>query len=135
MGSAGELVDVELSDIERTVLVVGLNEWGGPARATDELAFAMGFRDRADLFAEGDRIIKQLERREPLTARDWARTVLVTEVVFASDLVGSGRDWASTTGFSDVDTIEFLRSIQSKLPGPVRAVIGAEFGTRRTGRF
>jgi hypothetical protein len=41
----------------------------------------LGFRDQADLFSEGDRIIDQLERREPLTAVDWARTVLATEAL------------------------------------------------------
>lgn len=135
MESAGELIDLELTDVERTVLAVGLNEWGGPARVTEEFACAMGFRDQADMFGESQRIMKQLGRGEPLAALDWARTVLATEVVFASDLVGSGRDWTSTTGFSDVDTIELLRTIQGKLPRIVRTVIGAEFGTRPPGRF
>jgi hypothetical protein len=63
--SAGEPISLELTDDERAVLRAGLVEWGGPARATQELAFAMGFRDQTDLFSQGDRIIKQLKRREP----------------------------------------------------------------------
>jgi hypothetical protein len=98
-------VAFELSDIERAVLKAGLLEWTGPARVAQELAFAVGFRDRADLFSESYRIIDQLERREPLTSLDWARTLLATEIVFASNLVDSGREWSITTGFSDVETI------------------------------
>lgn len=109
-------------------------EWGGPARVTQELAFAMGFRDQAELFSEGDRIIDLLEQRQPLTALDWARTVLATEIVFASSLVGSGWDWSITTGFSDADTIKLLRGVQRKLPRPVREVIGTEFGTKPPGQ-
>ena len=40
---------------------------------------------------------------------------VLTELVFASDLVGSGVDWATTTGFNDDETIRLLRSIQRKL--------------------
>jgi hypothetical protein len=60
-----------------------------------------------------------------------ARTVLATEIVFASNLVGAGREWSITTGFSDVQTIGLLREIQGRLSPSVRSVIGNEFGTKR----
>jgi hypothetical protein len=66
----GEPIGLELTDDERAVLRAGLVEWGGPARVTEELAFAMGFRDQADLFSEGDRITHRLERMEPLSSLD-----------------------------------------------------------------
>ena len=100
-----EFIAIDLTDDERAVLRAGLVEWGGPARVTQEFAVAMGFRDQDDLFAEGDRIRVDLEAERPLSPFDWARMVLATEVVFASNLVGSGWDWSSTTGFSDGDTI------------------------------
>ena len=60
-----ELVAIERTDDERSVLRAGLVGWGGPARVTQELAVAMGFRDQDDLFAEGDRIRIDLEAGRP----------------------------------------------------------------------
>ena len=128
------LIAIDLTDDERAVLRAGLVEWGGPARVTQEFAVAMGFRDQDDLFSEGDRIRVDLEADRPLSPFDWARIVLATEVVFASNLVGSGWDWSITTGFSDCDTIRILREIQRKLPRAVVAVIGSELGTKPPGQ-
>ena len=50
-----------------------------------------------------------------LSAVDWARVLLASEVVFVSDLAGSGVEWQATTGLSDEATIRTLRSIQRKL--------------------
>jgi len=98
------------------------------------MAVAMGFRDQADLFLEGDRIIDVLEARQPMTPLDWARTVLATEVVFASQLIGSGHDWSITTGLEDGETLKLLRGIQRKLPRSVVAVIGTDLGTKPPGQ-
>ncbi len=127
-------IQLDLSDREIEVLRSGLVEWGGPARVTQELAVAMGFEDQADLFRDGDRLIEALQAREPLSALDWARTILATEIVFASNLVGSGRDWAITTGLSDAETLASLREIQRKVPRAVYAVFGRELGTRPPGQ-
>ena len=43
--------------------------------------------------------------------------LILTEVVFVSDLVGSGVEWETTTGLSDEVTIRLLRGIQRKLVG------------------
>ena len=88
----------------------------GPARGTDEVAVAIGFESMADLFARGDELRAKLSSNEPLMYEDWRRVLLATELVFCSDVVGSGLDWAITTGLSDVQTIMLLRSIQRKLP-------------------
>jgi len=110
------LFDLPLTDAERHLLWAGLVEWGGPARCTDELAVAMGFGSVADLFAQGDRIERALKDREPLTRDDWVRTLLATEIVFASNVVGSGHDWSITTGMSDEESIRLLRSVQERIP-------------------
>jgi hypothetical protein len=108
--------DLPLTGPERHLLWAGLAEWGGPARCTDDLAVGMGFESVEDLFAQADRITPRLRERQPLTRRDWIRTLLATEIVFASNTVGSGHDWSITTGISDEETVRLLRSVQEKVP-------------------
>ena len=61
-----------------------------------------------------------------MTPLNWARTLLATEIVFASNLIGSGRDWSVTTGCSDSETLAHLREIQSKVAKAVYDVSGRE---------
>lgn len=75
----------------------------------------MGFSGVADLFEQGSRLTRALEAAQPLSRRDWTRTLLATEIVFASDVLGSGIDWQSTVGWSDEETITVLRELQLKL--------------------
>ncbi|MGW6728319.1 hypothetical protein ACWF9G_20670 [Nocardia sp. NPDC055029] len=117
------LVAIELSEDERAVLLRGLGEWGGPARPTDALAIAVGFDSVADLHEQGRRLRSALLSNEPLSAWEWRRTLVATEFVFASDIVGSGVEWPTTTGFSDVETIQVLRLLQRKLGRAVGPVL------------
>jgi hypothetical protein len=94
---------------------VRLIEWGDPATATDEIAHFLGFANARALNREGGTIARALRSGEGLTAGDWHRALMSTELVFASDLVGSGVDWPTTTGFNDNETIRLLRSIQREL--------------------
>ncbi len=60
--SAGETVRVELSGEESDLLIHGLDECGGPAFATEELAIAMGFDglmdfEKADPAAQGSPVV------------------------------------------------------------------------------
>lgn len=114
--SVHDLIDVPLTDDERRLLRHGLLEWGGPARCTDAMAVAMGFDDVEDLFRESDRLRVALAQGDPLTQRDWVRTLLATEIVFVSDVLGSGWDWSITTGFPDDETIRLLRGVQRRSP-------------------
>jgi hypothetical protein len=125
-----ELIAVELSDDERYLLRCGLVEWGGPARCTEEMAVALGFAGVADLFGQTDRLIAMLAADKPLSRIDWLRILLATEVVFASNTLGSGIDWSITTGLSDEETIRLLRSVQRTLAGEVIGLVGRGFGTR-----
>lgn len=109
-------VTVDLTDDERAVLRCGLLEWWGPARPTDALAAAMGFQDREQLSTHVGRLMAALDAGEALTTEDWQRVLVATEVVFASDVFGSGLDWPITTGFTDVETVAHLRAVQRKLP-------------------
>lgn len=110
-----KLLDAPLTDKEWVFLRCGLHEWEGPAHCTEEFARAMGFGNVEGLIEEGRRLRAHLGRHEPLSWPDWKRALLATEIVFASDVVGSGCDWQSTTGFSDEESIQLLRSIQRKL--------------------
>jgi hypothetical protein len=114
-----EVVGVELTGEERFMLDRGLVEWGGPARCTDAMAVAMGFADVQDLFAQADRIVGELDAARLLSRWDWSRTLLATEIVFASNVMGSGADWTDTTGLDDARSIQVLRSLQRKLAGIV----------------
>ncbi len=127
---ATEVISVELDESERRVLAAGLDEWGGPARPTEELAIALGFEGLDDFDRERPRLKESIESNWPLSRLDWARVLLATEIVFASDVVGSGHDWVFTVGLSDDETLRFLRTIQRKLTGEVRPVLGRGLGTR-----
>jgi hypothetical protein len=126
--SINDALDVPLGDDERHVLWAGLVEWGGPARCTEEMAVAMGFKNVADLLDTGYRIADAIKAKQSLSQLDWVRALLATEVVFASDVMGSGGDWSITTGVSDEDTIRHLRSLQRKIPRA--GVLGVAFGSR-----
>ncbi|MDA0184819.1 hypothetical protein OJ997_31240 [Solirubrobacter phytolaccae] len=112
-----DLLEVDLTDEERTLLVSGLNEWGGSARPTPDVAKLMGFGGVEALLREGGVIARKVKAREPLSAADWRRALFATEIVFVSDLVGSGVDWATTTGLTDEQSIRLLRDVQRKLVG------------------
>jgi hypothetical protein len=113
---------VNLDQSERELLSVGLGEWGGPARLTNALAIALGFTTETHLLEEAKLIRTLLDDGASLTPLDAARALAATEIVFASDVFGSGVEWESTTGLSDEDTIRTLRVLQRKLAGEYTVV-------------
>lgn len=108
-------VEIPLSDEERQLPRAGQPSGGGPAHTTDEFAVAMGFKGTDDLLSQRHRLSQALAAGEPLSRLDWRRMLLATELAFASDVVDSGVEWPTTTGFSDVDAIELLRGVQRKV--------------------
>lgn len=118
--AASDLLAVdEVAWLRRALL-----EWGGPARCSDELAIGMGFEGALDLLAQCGRLRSSLENGTPIAPVDWARVLLAAEIVFVSDLAGSGCDWSTTTGFSDESSIRTLRAVQRKLARVVRPYYG-----------
>lgn len=109
-------VPVLLDKSERHFLRSALLDWGGPASPTDALAAAMGFTDAKSLSSEAWALWKRIEDGEALMADDWRRVLLAAEIVFVSDVVGSGLDWRFTSGLTDTDSIAILRGLQRKLP-------------------
>ncbi|MCX5410406.1 hypothetical protein [Streptomyces sp. NBC_00059] len=121
-----------MTDEESRLLQQGLMEWCGPARCTEEFAVAMGFDSAEDLSRRGMSIRSALAEKESLDPMDWARALLATEIAFASDVVGSGYEWSTTTGWADDSTLRVLRSAQLKLIRTVAPLVGRELGTRRS---
>lgn len=113
---ASDMVAVELDNDERSFLRAGLLEWGGPASPTNAVAVALGFTSAKTMSREAWALWGRIERNEMLTADEWRRVLFAVEVAFASDVVGSGVDWPTTTGISDADSIAVLRRLQRKLP-------------------
>ena len=107
---------VELNEDERRFLQAGLLEWGGPASPTTALALAMGFSGAKEMSREAWELWERIERNDQLGPQEWRKVLLAVEVVFASDVVGSGVDWPTTTGILDADSIAALRGLQRKLP-------------------
>ncbi|GAA2398808.1 hypothetical protein Cme02nite_07620 [Catellatospora methionotrophica] len=113
-------ISIELTDAERDLLVRGLGEWGGPAHATGALAVAIGFRGVEDMHEQVRRIGASLHAGQPLSRWDWRRALIATEIVFVSDIFGSGFEWSTTTGLSDEETVRTLRGLQYKLTKQAR---------------
>jgi hypothetical protein len=116
-------MDVELSEDEKLLLSAGLNQWGGPAKLTDQIAVAMGFQGIADFFAQADRIGAVIESAELLNALDATRALAATEIAFASDIFGAGVEWPTVTGLTDEETLRVLRRLQRKLVGHYRSLL------------
>ena len=111
--TATELTDIELTDDERDLVSHGLNEYGGSIHYKPVMTRALGLPDRASFDALLDRLRRAIGRKEPLSKLDWARAVFLTEVSWASNLVGSGLDFRSN--FHDDEAAPLMRSIQWKI--------------------
>jgi hypothetical protein len=89
----------------------------------------MGFNSVDAFFEDGPRLEAAIVDGSPLSLIDWARALVATEIVFASNVFGGGRDWLPVTGWSDERTIQILRQVQRKLLR-VKLVVGHGLGTR-----
>lgn len=116
MPEHAKLVSVDLNEDERTMLVYGLRDWGGPAHGTDSLAVAMGFSDLEDLQEDGERIARAIAAGHPLPVRDWTRALVGAEFTFASEVLGTGGEWTTIQGGSDERWINVLRRLQHRIP-------------------
>jgi hypothetical protein len=110
------LVTVDMDDRERAFLRAALLDWDGPARPTQEFAVAMGFGDAEQLPSDTRSLWRRIDRQSALSIGDWRCVLLAAEVIFVSDVVGSGLDWRLTSGFSDEESIAIPRGLQRKMP-------------------
>jgi len=107
-------LEIELSEEERRFLQQGVNQCLGPSSPTEELAIALRFEGLEDLCSHCVTFRQALELQEPMEALDWARTMAVTEFVFASDTFGAGLDWPCVTPFTDEESVRILRTLQKR---------------------
>ena len=112
---ADDLVAVELTEMERRMLFIGLFDWGGPAYCEDSLAQALGFRDVQDLYDEGRPLAEAIGRGEPQSRRNWTRALASLEVMFGSSVLGSG-EWSAVHGYDEDELYFALQPLRRKLP-------------------
>lgn len=111
--ATGNLVRVDLTDDERTLLVSGLMEYGGPAKGAPVLAPLVGVASVAEFDELAARLKAAIRNGEPLSDLDWARALVLTEISWASDLLGAGTEFWSN--MRDEKAAPLLRSLQRKL--------------------
>src|SRR4051812_21684462 len=108
-----ELAGVDLTDDERRLLLAGLMEYGGPAAGAGALAPLVGAESVDAFFELTDRLSAAIKNGQPLSGLDWARALVLTEICWASDILGAASEFA--TNLSDERALSALRSLQRKL--------------------
>jgi hypothetical protein len=121
MTSSSELVGVDLTADKRDFIQQALEQWGLSA-ASQPFPFQVPGLSTWEEFGE---LIVRLEHAvtdcEPLTDLDWARVLFLTEMTWASSLIGAGLDFDVVTRFSDTEAVSLLRGLQRKIGGFKRA--------------
>jgi hypothetical protein len=118
MTASDNRIDISLDDAERKLLVLALNEFGGPAKQSFEvLPPLVGMSSYGECAAYVSALMGTLDGNEPQTNLDWARALFLTEVSFGSSLVASGRRFGPR---ADEYWILVLRSLQAKITNEER---------------
>lgn len=115
------LIAIDLAERERSFIADGLREWQGSAGWKPLPIEALGLSNWDEFDALTDRLRDAVTRGEPLTELDWARVLFLSEITWASSLVGAALDFEIVTGFSDAEAIAVLRSLQRKISSRRRA--------------
>ena len=106
---------VELSPDQLQMLKASIYVWSGAAHPSALLVRAMGFSDLDDLLLTGEGLNLKLDRKSPLTPREWTELVMRAEVAFGSDIQGAGTEWSMISGLSDSSTLRALRDLQKAI--------------------
>jgi hypothetical protein len=118
MTTSDDRIDISLDDVERKLLVLALNEFGGPAKQSFEvLPPLVGMSSYGECATYVFALMEAIDRNEPQTNLDWARALFLTEVSFGSSLVASGRRFGPR---ADEYWILVLRSLQAKITNEER---------------
>jgi hypothetical protein len=108
-----ELVAINLTNEERELIVLALNEYGGTAQHTYRLLCPVLGQSNLDEWAHlVNRLKEAVRNKKPLSDLDWARTMFLTDICFGSTLVGSGLRFGRA---ADEYWFEILRSLQEKV--------------------
>jgi hypothetical protein len=115
------LVAIELTDEERELMVLSLNEYYGPAGHAYELLHPLlGQSNKDEWVRLVNRLMEAIENNEPLSDLDWARALFLTEISFGSALVGAALDLVRG---ADEYRIKLLRSLQYKVSSHARFLL------------
>ncbi len=121
MASPSGLVAVDLTADERKFIRQTLEQWSLSAAGMPFPFQVLGLSTWEEFGELTVRLERAIVEGKPLSDLDWARVLFLTEVTWASDLVGSGLDFEVMTNFSDVDALSLLRRLQRKIGGYKRA--------------
>jgi hypothetical protein len=121
--SSPDFVAVDLTEREREFILQALEQWALSAAGAPFPFQVLGLSTWDEFRALTVRLEHAVTDGEALTDLDWARVLFLTEITWASDLVGAGLDFATITGFSDTEAVSLLRSLQRrrKIGGHTRA--------------
>ncbi|WP_231970945.1 hypothetical protein [Mycobacterium sp. E3198] len=134
MTSSSDLVVVDLTKDERNFIRQTLRQWESSAAGQPFPFQVLGLRTWEEFGALTLRLEHAVTDHEALTDLDWARVLFLTEVTWASDLIGAGLDFDAVTSFSDADALTLLRGLQRKIGGYRRAkLLFPAGGRKRTG--
>ncbi|SDD15675.1 hypothetical protein [Glycomyces harbinensis] len=111
----GRLMQLGFSREEREFFARALEESSGPAHISNALAAFIGFADADSMVKRCEELANQVRQYDRIDETDLARSQLACEILFSSDIHGSGLDWEATSGFDDRDAIQLLRQIQVKM--------------------
>ncbi|KLO38769.1 hypothetical protein ABW17_20690 [Mycobacterium nebraskense] len=135
MTSSSDLVAVDLTEREREFIQQALEQWALSAADAPFPYQVLGLSTWEEFGALTLRLERAVTAGELLTNLDWARVLFLTEITWASGLVGAGQDFATVTGFSDTEAVTLLRGLQRrrKIGGRTRAkLLFPEGGRTRT---
>ncbi|MCV7196791.1 hypothetical protein [Mycobacterium angelicum] len=121
MTSSPESVAVDLAFDEREFIRQTLEQWGWSASGKPFPFQVLGLPTWDEFRELVGRLSHAIGGGEPLSDLDWARVLFLTEITWASSLVGSGLDFALVTKFSDTEAVGVLRGLQRKIGGYDRA--------------
>lgn len=121
MTDSSELVAVELTDDERDFIQQTLEQWALSAASKPFPFQVLGLSTWEEFGNLTGRLEHAVTDGKPLTDLDWARVLFLTEITWASSLIGSGLDFAIVTKFSDIEAVSLLRALQRKIGGYKRA--------------
>jgi hypothetical protein len=123
MSSPTELVAIELTDDERDFVEQTLEQWSSSAASRPFPFQVLGLSTWEEFGALTYRLERAAVDGAALTDLDWARLLFLTEVTFASALIGSGTRFTAMTRFSDAQAINVLRGLQRKISNHHRAAL------------
>ncbi|WAC89360.1 hypothetical protein [Mycobacterium sp. Aquia_213] len=114
---------VDLTEREREFIQQALEQWALSAADAPFPFQVLGLSTWDEFGDLTVRLKRAVTDVESLTDLDWARVLFLTEITWASELVGAGLDFATVTGFSDTEAVSLLRSLQRrrKIGGRARA--------------